>query len=92
MATYLVAELGHDGPERESSIEGLTVAKLVAQKRARRSVHPVIIRDRDTGAELARYEPRRPSDPAELDAVIAKMRGATRRMETILQRKTQKRD
>ncbi len=91
MATYLVAELGHDGPERESFVEGLTVAKLVAQKRARRSGRPVVIRDRETGAELARYEPRPPSDPAELDAVIAKMRGATRRMETILQRKTPKR-
>jgi hypothetical protein len=91
MATYLVAELGHNGPERESLVEGLTVAKLLAQKRAKRSAHPVVIRDRDTGAELARYEPRPPSDPAELGAVIVKMRGATKRMETILRRKALKR-
>jgi hypothetical protein len=92
MATYLVAELGNDGPERESSVEGLTVAKLLAQKRARRSEHPVVIRNRLTGEEVARYEPRPKSDPAELDAVIIKLRGATERMQGILQRKTQKRD
>jgi hypothetical protein len=91
MATYLVAELGTDGPERESTVEGLAVAKLVAQKRARRSDHPVVIRDSQTGQELARYEPRRPSDPAELDDVIVKLRGATERMQGILQRKALKR-
>jgi hypothetical protein len=90
MATYVVAELGRKGPERESSIEGLTVAKQVAQKRARRSEHPVIIRDSATGRELARYEPRRPIVPAELDAVIVKLRGATERMAGILKRKSEK--
>jgi hypothetical protein len=44
-----------------------------------------------TGEEVARYEPRPRSDPAELDAVIVKLRGATERMQGILQRKTQKR-
>jgi hypothetical protein len=91
VATYLVAELGNDDPERESSVEGLAVAKVVAQKRARRSEHPVVIRNRLTGEEVARYQPRPRSNPAELDAVIVKLRGATERMEGILQRKTQKR-
>ena len=90
MATYLVSELGRKGPERESPVEGLTVAKLVAEKRARSSEHPVVIRDSATGLELARYEPKKPSNAAELDAVLVKLRGATQRMEGILQRKTKR--
>jgi hypothetical protein len=90
MATYVIAELGEDGTKQERSVEGLAVAKQMAELRARNSERPIVIRDPATGRELARYAPqKRPS--IDLEAVVDKLRGATERMAGILRRKAQKR-
>jgi hypothetical protein len=92
MATYVIAEIGDEGPEPFRSVEGLSVAKQLAEERARSSERPVVIRESATGRELARYEPSKRPAAMDLDAVLDKLRDATERMAAIVRRKGQKRN
>jgi hypothetical protein len=67
MPRYVVEqESGDAGPaERQGPFEGLAVAKAVARKTADESQRPTIVRDADSGAQLARFEPSIKPDPAE---------------------------
>jgi hypothetical protein len=54
LATYCVSDLGGNEPRNET-VEGLTAAKLYAETRALASDVPVVVLERDSGRELARY-------------------------------------
>jgi hypothetical protein len=64
---------------------------VVAQRRVRASERPVVIRYEETGQEIARYDPPKPTEPNEVNAVIAKLQGATARMNGILRQKLPRR-
>jgi len=90
MAKYVVAEVGAGG-ESVSCVDSLPAARVVAQRRVRASDRPVVIRYEETGQEIARYHPPKPTEPTEVNAVIAKLQGATDRMKSILRRKPPRR-
>src|SRR5262245_8950706 len=91
MPRYVVAEVGAR-VESTSCVDSLPAARVVAQRRVRASDRPVVIRHEETGQEIARYHPPKPTEPTEVNAVIAKLQGATDRMKGILgQRKPQRR-
>jgi hypothetical protein len=90
MAKYVVAELGAGG-ESASSVDSLPAARVVAQRRVRASDRPVVICYEETGQEIARYHPPKPTESTEVNAVIAKLQGATDRMRGILSQKRQRR-
>ncbi len=54
MATYCVSDFGGNQPRIET-VEGLTAAKMYAQTRALASDVPVVVLERETGREVARY-------------------------------------
>jgi len=91
MAKYVVAEVGASGGDSESYVDSLPAARVVAQRRVRASDRPVVIRHEDTGQEIARYHPPKPTEPNEVNAVIARLQGATDRMKGILRQKPQRR-
>jgi hypothetical protein len=90
MPRYVVAELGSGGASA-SCVDSLPAARVVAQRRVRASDRPVVIRYEETGQEIARYLPPKPTEPTEVNAVIAKLEGATNRMRGILSQKRQRR-
>ena len=90
MAKYVVAEVGAGG-ESVSCVDSLPAARVVAQRRVRASDRPVVIRYEETGQEIARYHPPKPTEPTEVKAVIAKLQGATDRMKGLLSQKRQRR-
>jgi hypothetical protein len=91
MAKYVVAEVGAASGESESFVDSLPAARVVAQRRVRASDRPVVIRYEETGQEIARYHPPKPTEPNEVNAVIAKLQGATDRMKGLLSQKRQRR-
>ncbi len=90
MPKYVVAEVGAGG-DLVSCVDSLPAARVVAQRRVRASDRPVVIRYEETGQEIARYDPPKPTEPTEVNAVIAKLQGATDRMKGILTQKRQRR-
>ena len=87
VATYVVSDLGGDQQQVER-VEGLTAAKLCAENRAAGSDVPVVVIERDTGRELARYpagrqlrgsSSQRPSPHRPSDAVL-RLRAANDRL------------
>jgi hypothetical protein len=90
MAKYVVAEVGAGG-KSASCVDSLPAARVVAQRRVRASDRPVVIRYEETGQEIARYHPPKPTEPNEVNAVIARLQGATDRMKSILLRKPRRR-
>jgi hypothetical protein len=90
MPRYVVAEVG-SGRGSASCVDSLPAARVVAQRRVRASDRPVVIRYEETGQEIARYHPPKPTEPTEVNAVIAKLEGATNRMRGILSQKRQRR-
>ena len=90
MAKYVVAEVGAGG-DTASCVDSLPAARVVAQRRVRASERLVVIRYEETGQEIARYNPFKPIEPNEVNAVIAKLQGATVRMNGILRQKSPRR-
>jgi hypothetical protein len=90
MPKYVVTEVDGDAAP-EGSLESLPAARVIAQRRARASERPVVILQKETGQEIARYHPPRPTEPTEVKAVIARLKGATDRMQGILQKKPSRR-
>jgi len=54
LPTYCVSDLGGDQQQIET-VEGLTAAKMYAENRAAGSDVPVVVLERDSGREMARY-------------------------------------
>ena len=59
MPKYVVEQRAEDGKPRVShgEFEGLAVAKAVARKTADRTQRATVVRDADSGQQLARFEP-----------------------------------
>jgi hypothetical protein len=70
----------HDGP-----IDGLAVARALAQKFAQESERPVLVRNMETSDIVARFEPMRPpSEEAPLARSVRRMRAANDRLKQAL--------
>jgi hypothetical protein len=92
LGTYIVAEVAENGWTLDP-IEGLTAAKYHAAARARDSRFAVVVRDSDTGREVARFLPgrsneaasnrprARPSSPRE---ALVRLRVANQRLQAIV--------
>jgi hypothetical protein len=86
MARYVVEEetRGRSGTA-PVGVEGLTVAKELARKKARQASCPVIVRDAESGKVLARFEPERPEgEPPSLANSVRRMRAANDRLKDAL--------
>jgi hypothetical protein len=88
MPRYLVQEEGPDGQPgaaKEAPLEGLAVARAVAQKKAQRSDCAFVVRNADTGEILARFEPAvsRSEEPS-LATSVRRMRAANDRLKQVL--------
>ena len=89
MVRYMVGEIGSGG-DGERCVETLAGARIVAQRLARKSDRPIVIRLEDTRREIARYEPPKATESTEVNAVLEKLQGATERMRVILQQQQDK--
>jgi len=86
MARYVVEEetRGRSGTA-PVGVEGLTVAKELARKKARQASCSVIVRDAESGKVLARFEPERPDgDTPSLANSVRRMRAANDRLKDAL--------
>src|SRR5688500_3123906 len=83
MARYVVEV---EGDQRESTqtetTDGLTVAKALARKKSRQSIHAVLVRDTETGKVMARYEapPEAEGERPTLANSVKRMRAANDRL------------
>jgi hypothetical protein len=64
VAAYIVAELIDNGWTLEH-VEGLTAAKYYAAERVKECGRPVVVRDCETGVEVARFAPGQSSRPSD---------------------------
>jgi hypothetical protein len=85
MARYLVEEEGAAGEPNESRgpFEGLAVAKALAQKRVRQGGGTIIVKNSETGEEVARFESTSPDRPS-LANSVKRMRAANDRLKEAL--------
>jgi hypothetical protein len=87
MARYVVEEETTRGRSGAApvGVEGLTVAKELARKRARQASCSVVVRDVESGRVLARFEPDRPEGEApSLANSVRRMRAANDRLKDAL--------
>jgi hypothetical protein len=82
MPKYVVEQETTDSrpAEAQGPFDGLAVAKAVARKTADENHVPTVVRDVDTGAELARFEPSVTIDPAEEPEPPSSLAHSVRRM------------
>jgi hypothetical protein len=87
MARYVV-EVEGDQPESTQTemTDGLTVAKALARKKSRQSIHAVVVRDNQTGKVMARYEPPQETEGEKptLANSVKRMRAANDRLKEAL--------
>ena len=94
MAAYIVAELIENGWTLEP-VEGLTAAKYYAAERMKESGRAVVVRDCETGAEVARFAPGQSSRASERPSArppggpsshaLIRLRAANQRLQAIVE-------
>ena len=86
MARYVVEEETTRGRSGAApvGVEGLTVAKELARKRARQASCSVVVRDAESGRVLARFEPDHPEETPSLANSVRRMRAANDRLKDAL--------
>jgi hypothetical protein len=94
LAAYIVAELIDNGWTLEP-VEGLTAAKYYAAERMKECGHAVVVRDCETGLEVARFAPgqtsrslsdrpsARPGGPS--SHALIRLRAANQRLQAIVE-------
>jgi hypothetical protein len=82
MPRYVVEqESGDSRPaERQGPFEGLAVARAVARKTADENRRPTVVRDADSGAQVARFEPSIKIDPPEEQEPASSLAHSVKRM------------
>ncbi|HEY3593007.1 MAG TPA: hypothetical protein VGL13_04010 [Polyangiaceae bacterium] len=94
MPAYIVAELIDNGWSLDH-VEGLTAAKYYAAERVKEVGRPVVVRDYETGLEVARFAPgqttkttseRPPSArPGPSSHALLRLRAANQRLQAIVE-------
>lgn len=93
LAAYIVAELIDNGWTLEH-VEGLTAAKYYAAERMKECGRPVVVRDWETGVEVARFAPGQSSRPSDRPSArpvgpsshaLIRLRAANQRLQAIVE-------